>query len=417
MRAGLRAGDCLLEINGQTVHDVIDVQFLTADDSLEFAYQRGERVIRRRVAREYGDDLGIEFASPLFDDIRECDNHCPFCFVRQMPDGLRRTLYIQDDDYRLSFLHGSFVTLTNLSDEDWRRLEAQRLSPLYVSVHATAPAVRERLLGRRGIEPIKDQLRRLIDLGITVHTQVVVVPGVNDSDVLARTVEDLAGLYPGVESIGLVPVGVTQFCKARLRRNTPGEADRLLTQAGDWHSRYRAQHSLGLVYAADEWYLLAGRDVPEDSYYDDYPQLENGIGLTRLLLDDWTVARQQITRREWAGAPVRCVCGALIEPLLVRLLTEFSELSGVPVELTVVENRFFGDTVTVSGLLTAGDVVEAVKREPAPMETLFLPRSMFDEAGRTTLDGWTVGDFEAGLGARPELIRCLSDLAGLLNFA
>jgi len=413
--AGLRAGDSLLEINGRPVRDVIDVQFLAADAELELVYARGEDIMRRRVGRDPGDEFGIEFETPLFDGMRECDNHCPFCFVRQLPDGLRRTLYVQDDDYRLSFLHGSFVTLTNLTDEDWRRLEEQRLSPLYVSVHATAPAVRERLLGRRGSEPIMGQLHRLIDLGITVHTQVVVLPGFNDGDVLEQTVEELAGLHPGVESIGLVPVGLTQFCRARLRRNSVAEADRLLARADQWHGAYREQHGIGLVYASDEWYLLAGRDIPEDGYYADYPQFENGIGLARRLLDDWNEVRRLIKPMEWRGAPVRCVSGALIGPLLGRLLAEFSEQSGIPVELTVVENRFFGETVTVSGLLPAGDVVDALKREPAPLDRLFLPRGMFDDAGQVTLDDWTLGDFEDALGCRPVAVECLSDLARPLH--
>ena len=416
-RAGLRAGDSLLEINGRPVRDVIDVQFLAADAELELVHARGEEIMRRRVQRDSGDAFGIEFETPLFDGMRECDNHCPFCFVRQLPDGMRPTLYVQDDDYRLSFLHGSFVTLTNLTDEDWRRLEEQRISPLYVSVHATDPAVRERLLGRQGSEPVMDQLRRLIRLGITVHTQVVVLPGFNDGDVLERTIEDLAGLYPGVESIGLVPVGLTQFCRARLRRNTPDEAVHVLNQANGWQMAFRERYGVGLVYAADEWFLLAGRDIPDDGYYDDYSQLENGIGLTRRLLDDWHEVRRRIKPMEWRDAPVRCVSGALIGPLLGQLLAEFSELSGIPIELTVVKNRFFGETVTVSGLLAAGDVVEMLKWEEAPIELLFLPRSMFDDAEQITLDGWTVADFEDALGVQIAKVEGLSDLARVLHVA
>jgi putative radical SAM enzyme (TIGR03279 family) len=414
-RAGLRAGDCLLAINGQPVRDVIDVQFLAADDWLEFTYLRHGKSMRRRVTRHFDDPLGIEFEDPLFDGIYECDNHCPFCFVRQLPDNLRPTLYIQDDDYRLSFLHGSFVTLTNLNEADWARLEEQRLSPLYVSVHATNPGIRERLLGRRGNTPILTQLQRLIDLGITVHTQVVVVPGINDGATLIETVAQLADLYPDVESIGLAPVGLTRFCPTRLRRNSPEEAVALLTQVAQWQARYRREHELGLVYAADEWYLLAGSEIPDDHSYDDYPQLENGIGLTRLLLDDWAGVRAHIQPRAWSGGETYCVSGALIGPVLEPLLADFAARSGIPVHLVSIENQFFGESVTVSGLLAAGDVVRALERHAGSIHTLCLPRSMFDDAGQLTLDGWTPTRIAGALGCRLALVSCLSDLNAALS--
>lgn len=414
-RAGMRSGDCLLAINGRSVRDVIDVQFLAADDSVEFTYARGDRIKRRRVSREFDDGLGIEFDDPLFDGIRECDNHCPFCFVRQLPDGLRRSLYVQDDDYRLSFLHGSFVTLTNLTPGDWTRLAEQRLSPLYVSVHATQPEIRERVLGRRGAEPVLSQLRRLIELGIVVHTQVVVSPGLNDGDALTETVQQLVALYPGVASVGVVPVGLTRFCRGRLRRNTATEAGVMLSLLDGWHREGREDHGVGLVYAADEWYLLAGQGLPADAYYDEYPQIENGIGLTRQLLDDWDAIKPSVTRAQGTRAPALCISGTLIGPVLERLLADFSARSGIPVELIRVENRFFGETVTVSGLLAAGDVIETLARRRGPRKVLFLPRSMFDDAQMLTLDGWTIPQIADAVGCPVNVVDCLSDLVSRLR--
>jgi putative radical SAM enzyme (TIGR03279 family) len=409
-RAGLRAGDWLLTINGRPLRDVIDAQFFGAEESLEFTFRRGDQIMRRRVRRGYADDLGIEFASLLFDGLRECGNHCPFCFVRQAPPGLRDTLYVYDDDYRFSFLHAGFVTLTNLTEADWERLAEQRLSPMYVSVHATEPALRERMLGRRGLTPILEQLRRLIALGIEAHTQIVVTPEWNDGPALIQSVEDLAALYPGVLSIGLVPVGLTRYQRGRLRRPTLIEATQVIEQTAAWQAGFRRRHDLGLVYAADEWHLLAGRPMPPAAYYDDFPQFENGIGLTRHLLDDWESRRAEVTRRAWDGRPIACVCGTLIAPVMGSLLDDLRARAGIEAELIAVPNRFFGEEVTVSGLLTAGDVVEALERRAGAWSRIFLPRSMFDAEGALTLDDWTVERLAATLGAPVTLAQTLDDI-------
>jgi len=315
-----------------------------------------------------------------------------------MPAGLRPTLYIFDDDYRYSFLHGGFVTLTNLTEEDWSRLEQQRLSPLYVSVHATDPALRARLLGRRDTPPILEQLSRLLDLGIEVHTQIVVVPEINDGAALIQTVETLAALYPGVLSIGIVPVGLTRFHAGRLRRNTPAEAERVLEQVEEWQRRYRRAHGLGLVYASDEWHLIAGRPLPPAEYYDDYPQLENGIGLTRQMLDDWEAERRRVQRRAWDGPPVACICGTLIAPILRQVLADLSARSGIPLTLIPAPNHFFGAEVTVSGLLTAGDVLAVMGQTAGAWSSVCLPRSMFNAEATVTLDDWSPARLAAELG-------------------
>jgi putative radical SAM enzyme (TIGR03279 family) len=414
-RAGLRPGDCLLAINGRRVRDVIDVQFLAGDDSLELAYRRGQRTLSRAVRRRFGDPLGLEFAEPVFDGLRECNNHCPFCFVKQMPAGLRPTLYVQDDDYRYSFLHGSFVTLTNLTEADWDRLAEQRLSPLYVSVHATESALRERLLGHRDAPSIMDQLRRLADLGITIHAQIVVLPGINDGPALERTITDLAGLCPAVASIGVVPVGLTRFQRGPARRHTPEEAEALLEQVQPWHNAHRRERGIGLLYASDEWYLLAGRPIPPAAYYDDFPQLENGIGLTRLLLEEWEERREEVERRPWTKAPMALVCGTLIAPVLRELISDLAKRSGAALELVVVENRFFGPLVTVSGLLTAGDVVAALRENGRSWSRIILPRSMFDSEGLVTLDDGTLEEIGRAAGAPAGFAAAVGEIVAELT--
>ncbi len=410
-RAGLRAGDCLVEVNGLRVRDIIDVQYAAAEEWVEFVVWREGRLLRKEAERRYGEDIGLRFADDLFDGLRQCDNHCPFCFVKQLPAGLRPSLYIQDDDYRLSFLQGSFITLTNLTEEDWERLEEQRLSPLYVSVHATQEEIRRRLLGRRDAPPIMAQLRRLIELDITVHTQIVVVPGVNDGHVLEQSLHDLAGLYPGVASIGVVPVGLTRFARPALRRPTPEEAREVLEQVERFQENCRRWYGVGLAYAADEWYLTAGRDVPPAQAYDDFPQVENGIGLVRLFLDDWAEVKALI--RPPAGEPpALCgVTGRLFAPVLAPVLEEFSRLTGIPARLMAVENGLLGEAVMVAGLLAGADVVQAYRSTGHAAPLVALPRRMFDAQGVYTLDDWTPARLEAELEARVCLVDSMRDLA------
>lgn len=414
-RAGLRAGDCLVEVNGLRVRDIIDVQYAAAEEWVEFVVWRDGRLLRKEVERRYGEDIGLRFADDLFDGLRQCNNHCPFCFVKQLPAGLRPSLYIQDDDYRLSFLQGSFVTLTNLTEEDWERLEEQRLSPLYVSVHATQEEIRRRLLGRRDAPPIMAQLRRLIELDITVHTQIVIVPGVNGGKVPAQSLDDLAGLYPGVASIGVVPVGLTRFSRPALRRPTPEEARAVLEQVERFQGHCRRQYGVNLAYAADEWYLMAGRDVPPAEAYDDFPQVENGIGLVRLFLDDWAEVKGNI--RPPAGEPpaLCCVTGRLFAPVLAPVLEEFSRRTGVPARLIAAENGLLGETVTVAGLLAGADVARACRNAGYAAGLVALPRRMFDAAGAYTLDDWTPERLEAELGARVCFVDSMRDLAGFVG--
>ena len=408
---GLRPGDELLSINGHPLRDVIDYRFYGAEEELELVIRRDGQRLVCLLERSYGEELGIEFVEPTFDGIRRCNNRCPFCFVDQLPRGMRRSLYVKDDDYRLSFLFGNFVTLTNLTEADWQRLAEQRLSPLYVSVHATDLALRRRLLGNPSAPDVLQQIRRLGELGIRVHAQIVLVPGLNDGEHLARTVADLAALHPTVQSIAVIPVGLTKHRPPGLRPYTPDEARAIVAQVESWQRQYRARYGVGLVYAADEWYLLAGKEVPQAEEYDGFPQLENGVGLTRLLLDE----RLQITGGGLQVGKVTLVCGTLIAPVLEALVAEWGKSAAFPRSVVIpVENRFFGPTVTVSGLLVGRDVIEALRGRDLG-EVVFLPRAMFDAAGERTLDDMSPAEIEERLGTRVEVAGTLGEVIRRLS--
>jgi len=398
---GLRPGDALLSINGHALRDVVDYRFYGAEEELELVVERGRERIVYDVERGYDQELGIEFAEATFDGLRLCNNQCEFCFLKGMPRGMRHSLYIKDDDYRYSFLFGNYITLTNFNKDDWDRLAEQRLSPLYVSVHATEPALRRRILSNPVAPDVMEQLKRLGSLGIQVHAQIVLIPGLNDGHHLARTASDLAALYPTVQSIGVVPLGLTKYHRCPFRVYGPEEAKAIIAQISAWQREFRHQHSLSLVYASDEWYLLAGAEVPPAEEYDGFPQLENGVGLTRVFLDE----EFRVSGCEFRVEKVALVCGTLIAPVLERKAAEMSE---VVVEVVPVENRFFGPTVTVSGLLTGRDVVEALWG--CDLDLVFLPRAMFDASGELTLDDMSPAAIGERLGARVEVAGTMGEV-------
>jgi len=402
-RLGLQPGDELLAINSHQLRDVIDVQFYGAEEWLELVVRReksGQEEICQ-AERVYDEVLGLDFVHPTFDvDIRRCRNNCKFCFLAQNPRGLRQSLYVKDDDYRYSFLYGNFVTLTNLSDEDWVRLEEQRLSPLYVSVHVTELALRRQLLQRPDAPDVLEQLARLVDIGVETHAQLVLVPGLNDGSHLERSLADLSKLaFVPVLSVGVVPVGLTRYHRGPFRPYRSDEMACVLEQVAVWQDRFQREHGVRWVYPSDEWYLALGHEVPLADDYDDFAQIENGIGMVRQLLDEWEVDRGRIAK---GGSPSvagggTLVCGTLIAPLMAHLMDDLAALTGLRVKVVPVLNRFFGSTVTVSGLLTGQDVVAALQ-EHALEGPVFLPRVMFDPAGQCTLDDWALKAIKDALG-------------------
>jgi putative radical SAM enzyme (TIGR03279 family) len=397
--AGLRAGDRLVAINGLVVRDAIDYAFETLEPRLDLAIERNGQLDSVRVEKLPDQELGLEFALPVFEGIRECNNNCEFCFIRGLPKGLRRSLYIRDDDYRYSFLFGTFLTLTNLEESDWERIGFQHLSPLHVSIHATDLAVRRRMLANPATPDILVQLDRLAGLGIEVKGQVVLCPGLNDGAVLERTVRDLAERPGVVDSVAIVPVGLTRYSGARtLRQVSPAEARRLVRQARGWQRELRARLGRDFVYLSDELYLLAGQPFPPAWRYDGYRQLQNGVGLTRLLLADWSRSRSKIPAVLASPRRVAWVCGRAAAPALRRICADLRAVASLQVTVIEVSNEFFGGGVSVSGLLTGQDVVAGLQARS--LDLAILPRSAFGYEGQQMLDGWTVAAIERAAGVR-----------------
>jgi putative radical SAM enzyme (TIGR03279 family) len=448
---GLRPGDVIVAVNGYPLRDVIDFRFYSAEEEVELEVRRDGQELTLSGLRAYGQPVGVEFAHPTFDvDIRRCTNKCEFCFVTQSPRGMRRTVYIKDDDYRYSFLFGHFVTLTNLSEADWERVEEQHLSPLYVSVHATELELRRKLLAKASAPDVLEQLRWLGERAIEVHTQLVLIPGLNDGLHLERSLGDLAGLYPTVQSVSVVPIGLTRYHPGTMRSFRPDEAGPILDQIEPWRKRCRRELGVTFVYPSDEWYLLAGRPLPPAAHYDGFGQTENGVGMVRQFLDEWEevkglkvkgqrskgkgeASNTKRPRPVLASGPESqggqtsnrqplisnlqpstfnllypraiLACGELAAPVLRRVVDELNGLAGSAVRLAPILNNWYG-VVTVSGLLTGHDVVEqlAGSVDPAsPGAAVVLPRVMFDNSGRVTLDDMTPEDIQAALGV-PVLI-------------
>lgn len=412
---GLQPGDELLAINDSPVQDVIDVQYYAAEEYLELLIRRGEEFLLYEAERDYQQPLGLSFEHPTFDtDIRRCNNLCEFCFVLQMAPRFRRTLYIKDDDYRYSFLFGHFVTLTNLSEHDWWRIETMGLSPLYVSVHVTDLELRRQFLRNQNAPDIMEQLRRLAERGIEMHTQLVVVPEFNDGEWLERSIKDLAELWPAVRSISVVPVGLTRHHKYKMRPHTREEAAETLAYVEGLQPIYQERFGSRFVYPTDEWYLVSNREVPPVEAYDGQELQENGLGMVRRFLDDWETVKEEIEVWERAERPhpdqqVTLVTGTLFGPTLERAAAEFAELTGVQVQVRPIINERLGDTITAAGLLMAEDVLAQLKTAGYG-DLVVLPRIIFDHPDVISLDDRTPQSVADELGRPVALADLMGDI-------
>lgn len=391
---GLQIGDEIIEVNGHAVEDVIDVQFYAADEWIDLKIRRNGMALTCGGPRDYNQTLGIEFEHPTFDiDIRRCNNLCPFCFVLQMPNRMRRALYVKDDDYRYSFLHGHFVTLTNLAEHDWQRVADQFLSPLYVSVHATDLRTRRSCLRNPTAPDIMEQLRWLAEHDIEVHTQLVITPGLNDGRYLSQSIRDLATLWPQVQSVSVVPVGLTQHHKYDRRPLTKAEMRAIVDEVHGYQQAYLAKFGVHFVYLTDEWYLQLDEPIPPRSYYDGLSLEENGQGMVRNFLDDWKTVKREVKGKKPAGrSRIRAryhsgtlATGTLFAPTLTKAAKEFTRLSGLPVDVIPITNERLGETITVSGLLMGDDVINQLRTHVLG-EVVVLPRIMFDHPQGIALD-------------------------------
>ena len=358
-RIGLRAGDRVLAINGHAIRDPIDAQFHSSARRLRLRWRRGATVRERAAMVRAGESFGWEF-EPFAP--RRCTNRCPFCFVLQLPRGLRRPLYFRDEDYRLSFLYGHYITGTNLSQADLERIARQRLSPLYISVHATEPALRARMLGRRSVPPLSELLDFLAVRRIEFHAQIVVCPDWNDGPALRRTLDDLRRYHPALRSVALVPVGLTAH-RAHLpaiRPVTPRYAARMIDSMTPVMREWRRTLGEGVLFVADEWYLRARRAVPDYRGIDMAPQFENGVGMVGQFMRPWPAVERRLPQRIAPKRSVGVVTGVSAAAFLRPIVARLNRIEGLRVSLVVVRNRLFGPTVTVSGLLSGRDVLETL---------------------------------------------------------
>lgn len=426
---GLRPGDRITRIDDRELRDAVDFQYYAAEEQISLEVIRAEQRIHIAVRKHPDQDLGVEFEDAAFDGVRLCNNSCFFCFLKGNPRGLRKTLYVKDDDYRLSFFHGNFVTLTNLTEEDWARLGEQRLTPMNVSVHATELELRRYLLGNRTAPDICEQLRRLGDLGIQANTQIVLCPGVNDGQALIRTIEDLAALYPTVQTISIVPVGASLVAEERIERGAhadeiggcaPEYARALIAAIAPYQRRLRKLYGKTLVYLADEYHLMAGGTLPAARHYDGFPQFENGIGMARTLVDEWTRIkrtlanrRRQATRMPSIGS-MSFVCGTLIEPTFRAIAAELAELTGVRVAVHPITNSFFGPRVNVSGLITGQDIARQL-REMELGDVALFPRSAMDYTGTRFLDDMSPQQLQSSLGVPLAFASTLREVLQILD--
>jgi putative radical SAM enzyme (TIGR03279 family) len=411
---GLRPGDRLLAIDALEPRDLIDVQ-MELGDAHELSIQRGDQVITLGV-NAFLDPGAISLEDPVPGGIRQCNNHCEFCFIRGLPSGLRPTLYVFDDDYRYSFLWGNFLTLTNLDETDWARIGYQRLSPLNVSVHAIDDSVRRRMLGNRHAPPIFPQLQRLARLGIEVNAQIVLCAGLTDGPVLDRTIAGLAELHPSVRSLSVVPVGLTRFSRVRnIRRPSSDQARVAVAAIEDWQRSLRPSLGVGFVYASDELYVLAGRSEPPPSEcYDGFPVVSNGVGLMRSMLDDWRSSLWR-TCPQVAQRKVAWLTGGLAAAALERMADEWARRTGWRPRVERVSNTLFGDEVTVSGLLAGSDLIRALRELPEDVEDVVLPRGAFGFDGRCTLDGVSAEEVGAAHPGRVHLASTAAELFDIMQ--
>jgi putative radical SAM enzyme (TIGR03279 family) len=391
----LEIGSRIVRINGDVVRDGIDYRFLEVDGTLELevaAAGCGESVIYE-IEKDAGEPLGIV---PAADPVRQCANKCVFCFIDGNPTGARQSLHLKDDDFRLSFTYGSYVTLTNLGPNGFRRLIEQRLSPLYVSVHATAPEVRMRLLGVERGGDIVEQLRSLTQAGLEVHTQVVLCPGWNDGRHLDRTIDDLWALGPGVLSLSVVPVGLTQYNLNRpVRLLTAVEAAAALDRVDAARRRALRLRGTGWAYAGDELYFIARRRLPPARYYDDWPLTENGVGAVRALLERFDAGLSGVPARP--GCRIAVVTGERMSPVLAPLAERLAAHTAASVTVLGVRNRMFGATVTTAGLLPGRDVADAVQAA-GPFDIVLLPAESLNDDDRF-IDDLRLSELKAALSA------------------
>jgi putative radical SAM enzyme (TIGR03279 family) len=403
-------GDALLEINGHKIEDIFDYQYYTQDEYIEVLVRKpsGEEWLLE-IDKGYDEDLGITFENGLMDDYRSCHNKCIFCFIDQMPKGMRDTLYFKDDDSRLSFLQGNYVTLTNMSDEDVDRIIRYNLSPINVSFQTTNPELRCRMLNNRFAGQALEKAWKLAQAGIIMNGQIVLCKGVNDGAELDRSIRDLSAYLPNLESVSVVPVGLSKYRDGLypLEPFTKEDAQDVLRIIHGWQNKIYPEYGTHFVHASDEWYILAEEELPQEEQYDGYLQLENGVGMLRLLLDEFAEAMEEdrINGRQVRAKHITLATGRLAYRFIKQMAMQMEErYEGLQIDVIAIRNDFFGEMITVSGLLTGQDIMAQLKDRDLG-EKLLLPQNVLKSGEPVFLDDYTLDDIEKALQVRIDIVK------------
>lgn len=404
---GIKADDVLISINGNEIMDVLDYQFYATESKLLLEIERNGKKHSVSLKKKDYEDLGLNFCTYLMDEQKPCRNKCVFCFIDQLPKGLRDSLYFKDDDSRLSFLFGNYITLTNISEHEVDRIIKMHISPINISVHTTNPKLRNRMMHNRFAGDSLKVLYRLAEAGTKINCQLVLCPGWNDGDELKKTLDDLTSLYPSVQSIAAVPLGMTKF-RDGLEKLTPynkESARATVSIIEEYGDKCLKKYGTRIVYAADEFYLKAELPMPDEDYYEEYAQLDNGVGMCTLLKSEFVQAVNEENMPYDESVNVSIATGTAAYPLLCELVDiAKKKWHNLNCKVFEIKNNFFGESITVSGLVTGGDLISQLKNQDLG-NTLLLPSSMFRAQGDIMLDDTSVNDIETALNVRVRITQ------------
>ncbi len=409
-KAKIQAGDVLLSINGREINDVLDYRFYLADREIDLRLLRDGKEKAVRIKKQEYDDIGLDFETPLMDKKHSCENKCVFCFIDQLPKGMRSSLYFKDDDSRLSFLHGNYITLTNLHEKDIKRIIDMHISPVNVSVHTTNPDLRVKMMKNKRSGEVLSYLRMLADSGITLSCQIVLCKGLNDGEELDRTMRDLSELAPAMESTSIVPAGLTRYRDGLypLESFTPEECASVIRQVEAFGEECLGKYGARLFFPADEFYLKAGLPLPEDEFYEGYPQIQNGVGMLTDMKTAFSFEMEEAERytKEFRSPRRVSVVTGYAAYDHIRALTEalMARFEGLTVSVHAIRNDFFGHEITVAGLLTAGDIIKQMQGQELGEELLF-PAVCLRAEGDVFLDDLSPKDISDALGVPTAAVR------------
>ncbi len=401
----IEVGDILISINGTEVKDVFDYRYLVQDEFLEVEIEKsalGGETWVLEIEKEQYDDLGIVFESGLMDNQKSCTNKCIFCFIDQLPKGMRETLYFKDDDSRLSFLQGNYVTLTNMKDEDLDRIIFYHLSPINVSVHTTNLELRKEMLKNKNAVKIVDNIQKIVDAGIQLNFQIVMVRGVNDGEELDKTIKDLSEFMPNAQSLSVVPVGITKYREGLYDMTELDKeyANKCIDQVEKWQRHLKEKHGSAFVFISDEYYVVAEREIPDYDSYENFPQIENGVGMMACLKHDVLEALEEGEyKNPTKPGKIGIVTGELSFNFITNLINTIkAKYSNIDVDVIKVENNFFGRTINVSGLLTGADIIGTIKGNNKKYDKIIIPKNCLRDGDVVFLDDLEISDAEAQTG-------------------